>query len=131
MLAPRGKAAGVTARFVLRFRTTGDVTKTVTVSGRLFLTQSAGGAWQIFGYDVAKGSQVMRRRIGRITKLVTLALVLGVVALTVPDSAVKPTEMTLVKVDDAQATAHRARRDLHPGRRLGRAARRGHDPHPR
>ena len=47
----------------------------------------------------------MRRRIGRISKLVTLALVLGVVALTVPDSAVKPTEMTLVKVDNAQATA--------------------------
>jgi polyisoprenyl-teichoic acid--peptidoglycan teichoic acid transferase len=47
----------------------------------------------------------MKRRIGRITKLVTLALVLGVVALTVPDSAVKPTEMTLVKVDNAQATA--------------------------
>ena len=35
----------------------------------------------------------MRRRIGRISKLVTLALVLGVVALTVPDSAVKPTEI--------------------------------------
>jgi LCP family protein required for cell wall assembly len=47
----------------------------------------------------------MRRRIGRISKLVTLALVLGVVALTVPDSAVKPTEMTLVKLDNAQATA--------------------------
>ena len=57
VLAPRGKAAGVTARFVLRFRTTGDVTKQVTVSGRLFLTRSAGGAWQIFGYDVAKGSK--------------------------------------------------------------------------
>ena len=55
--SPRGKAAGVTARFVLRFRTTGDVTKQVTVSGRLFLTRSAGGAWQIFGYDVAKGSK--------------------------------------------------------------------------
>ena len=47
----------------------------------------------------------MRRRIGRITKLVTLPLVLGVVALTIPDSAVKSTEMTLVKVDNAQATA--------------------------
>jgi len=47
----------------------------------------------------------MRRRIGRITKLVTLGLVLAVVALTVPDSAVKPTEMTLVKIDNAQATA--------------------------
>jgi hypothetical protein len=57
VLAPRGKAAGVTARFVLRFRTSGDVTRAVTVSGRLFLTQSAGGAWQVFGYDVAKGSK--------------------------------------------------------------------------
>jgi hypothetical protein len=57
VLAPRGKAAGVTARFFLRFRTTGDVTRQVTVSGRLFLTRSAGGAWQIFGYDVAKGSK--------------------------------------------------------------------------
>ena len=56
VLAPRGKAAGVTARVFLRFRTTGDVTKTVTVTGRLFLTQSAGGAWQVFGYDVAKGT---------------------------------------------------------------------------
>jgi len=27
------------------------------VSGRLFLTRSTGGAWQIFGYDVAKGSK--------------------------------------------------------------------------
>ena len=33
------------------------MTRTVTVSGRLFLTQSTGGAWQIFGYDVAKGSK--------------------------------------------------------------------------
>ncbi len=57
VLAPRGRAAGVTARFVLRFKTTGDVAKQVTVSGRLFLTRSAGGAWRIFGYDVAKGSK--------------------------------------------------------------------------
>jgi len=57
VLAPKGKAAGVTARFVLRFRTSGDVTKKVTVSGRLFLTRSPGGAWQIFGYDVAKGAK--------------------------------------------------------------------------
>ncbi len=57
VLAPRGAAAGVTARFVLRFRTSGDVTRTVTVSGRLFLTQGAGGTWQVFGYDVAKGSK--------------------------------------------------------------------------
>ncbi len=47
----------------------------------------------------------MRRRIARATRLATLALVLGVVALTIPDSAVKPTEITLVKVHDGQATA--------------------------
>ena len=57
VLAPRGKAAGVTARVFLRFRTTGDVTKTVTVTGRLFLTQGPGRAWQVFGYDVAKGAK--------------------------------------------------------------------------
>jgi hypothetical protein len=56
VLAPRGKAAGVTARVFLRFRTTGDVTKTVTVTGRLFLTEGQGRAWQVFGYDVAKGA---------------------------------------------------------------------------
>ena len=33
-----------------------------------------------------EGSQVMRRRIGRVTRLVSLALVLGVVALAIPDS---------------------------------------------
>jgi len=47
----------------------------------------------------------MRRRIGRAARLATLALVLGVVALTIPDSGVKSTEITLVKVDNAQATA--------------------------
>jgi hypothetical protein len=57
VLAPRGKAAGVTARFVLSFRTTGDVTKKVTLTGRLFLTQSSGSAWRIFGYDVARGAK--------------------------------------------------------------------------
>ncbi len=57
VLAPRGRPAGVTARFVLRFATTGQVTKKVTVTGRLFLTQVAGGAWRIFGYDVAKGAK--------------------------------------------------------------------------
>ena len=47
----------------------------------------------------------MRRRIARATRLVTLALVLGVVALTIPDSAVKSTEIALVKVHDGQAAA--------------------------
>jgi LCP family protein required for cell wall assembly len=47
----------------------------------------------------------MRRRIGRVTRWATLAVVLGVVALAVPDSAVKSTEITLVKIDNAQTTA--------------------------
>jgi LCP family protein required for cell wall assembly len=46
----------------------------------------------------------MRRRVARVARVASLALVLGVVALTVPDSAVKPTEITLVKVQDGQAT---------------------------
>jgi hypothetical protein len=70
----------------------------------------------------------MRRRIGRITKLVTLALVLGVVALTIPDSAVKSTEFTLVKVHDAQAAAI-GPRDLILAAVDARPAR--HDPQPR
>jgi len=37
--------------------------------------------------------------------MVTLGLVLGVVALTIPDSAVKPTEWALVKVDQGNAVA--------------------------
>ncbi len=45
----------------------------------------------------------MRRRILRLTRLATLALVLGVVALALPDSAVKPTEWALVKVDQGNA----------------------------
>jgi hypothetical protein len=56
VLAPKGHAAGVTARFVLRFATTGQTTKKVTVTGRLFLTK-VGNAWRIFGFDVAKGDR--------------------------------------------------------------------------
>jgi hypothetical protein len=54
-LAPHGRPAGATARVALVFTTTGDVTKRVTVHGRLFLTPGDHGTWQIFGYDVAKG----------------------------------------------------------------------------
>jgi hypothetical protein len=57
VLAPKGRPSGVTARVVLRFKTTGNATKKVTVTGRLFLTQSGSGAWRIFGFDVAKGSK--------------------------------------------------------------------------
>lgn len=54
VLAVKGKAAGATARIVLRFKTSGDTQRKVVVRGRLFLTPGAGG-WQIFGYDVTKG----------------------------------------------------------------------------
>jgi LCP family protein required for cell wall assembly len=47
----------------------------------------------------------MRRPTVRAVRVATLALVLGVVALVVPDSAVKPTEITLVKVQDGEAAA--------------------------
>jgi hypothetical protein len=55
VLAPHGKAAGVTARVLLKFKTTGHKKKKVTVNGRLFLARNPHGTWQIFGYDVSKG----------------------------------------------------------------------------
>jgi hypothetical protein len=57
VLAPHGKAAGVTARVRLEFKTTGQKKKKVTVTGRLFLARNHLGKWQIFGYDVAKGTK--------------------------------------------------------------------------
>ena len=44
-----------------------------------------------------------RRRVLRAGRLVTLALVLGLVALAVPDSSVAPTRFALVKIDQAGA----------------------------
>jgi hypothetical protein len=55
VLAPKGRAAGVTARVRLKFTTTGEKKKKVTVTGRLFLARNPQGSWQIFGYDVSKG----------------------------------------------------------------------------
>lgn len=57
VLAPHGRPAGATARVALVFTTTGDVTRTVTVHGRLFLSPDDKGTWRIFGYDVAKGGR--------------------------------------------------------------------------
>ena len=54
VLAVQGHARGATARFVLKFKTDGDVQRKIEVSGRLFLTPSPDG-WRIFGYDVTKG----------------------------------------------------------------------------
>lgn len=55
VLAPGGVIAGATARVRLAFTTSGRAERKVTVSGRLFLTRSSGGAWRVFGFDVAKG----------------------------------------------------------------------------
>jgi hypothetical protein len=57
VLAPRGKAAGATARVDLRFTTSGKVEQKVEVTGRLFLTRSSDGTWRIFGYDISKGAR--------------------------------------------------------------------------
>jgi len=57
VLAPHGRTAGVTAHVVLKFTTSGQTQKKVTVTGRLFLTKDTKGAWQIFGYDVSKGAK--------------------------------------------------------------------------
>ena len=60
VLAVQGHARGATARFVLKFRTVGDVKDDdvehkTEVRGRLFLTPSPDG-WRIFGYDVTSGA---------------------------------------------------------------------------
>lgn len=54
VLAVDRRARSVTARFVLRFATTGQRTGVSVVRGRLFLTRRH-GAWRVFGYDVSKG----------------------------------------------------------------------------
>jgi hypothetical protein len=56
VLAPNKVAAGVTARFRLRFVAEKADTseQKVTVAGRLLLTRKRSGGWQIFGYDVRK-----------------------------------------------------------------------------
>ena len=55
VLAVKGHPVGVTARVRLGFRTTGDLERTVRVTGRLFLTRTD-GRWRVFGYDVTKGA---------------------------------------------------------------------------
>lgn len=56
VLAAGGRPVGVTARVVLRFRTTGRVERRVTVSGRLALTRKDGD-WKVFAYDLRKGKR--------------------------------------------------------------------------
>ncbi|WP_181312856.1 hypothetical protein [Nocardioides campestrisoli] len=58
VLAPGGRAAGVTARITLDLHTSGEVETKVSVRGRLFLTPvRAGGRqeWKVFGYDLTRG----------------------------------------------------------------------------
>lgn len=56
VLVVRGRPVGVTAHVGVAFRTTGEVARTETVKGRLFLTP-AGERWKVFGYDVTAGGR--------------------------------------------------------------------------
>lgn len=56
VLAVGGRAHAVTARFRLRFSTTGRAARTTVVRGRLLLTRRH-GPWRVFGYDVSKGGR--------------------------------------------------------------------------
>ena len=53
VLSVRKRPVGVTARFLLGFRTEGKYERRVAVRGRLMLTRQESG-WKIFAYDVAK-----------------------------------------------------------------------------
>jgi hypothetical protein len=63
LLSPRRRPAGATARFRLVYDTAGQAAYTVQVTGRLMLTRTKNGGWQIFGYDVARNA--MPRQGGR------------------------------------------------------------------
>lgn len=54
LLAVNRRPAGVTARFVVAMRLSGEVERTERVAGSLFLTWREGG-WKVFGYDVQRG----------------------------------------------------------------------------
>ena len=100
VLAVKGKPSGATARFVLKFRTDGDVQRKVEVRGRLFLTP---GGRRLADLRLRRdeGAVGLMSRLRWVRRLVTLAAVLAVAALVVPDSAVKPTQMELVKINRA------------------------------
>lgn len=59
-LVPRRAAVGVTARVHLVFveERTRAADRRVTVTGRLMMDRKRSGAWEIFGYDVARHSVV-------------------------------------------------------------------------
>lgn len=54
VLAHKGTAAGVTARFALVLDLEGEVRRTDRIAGTLFLTYSK-KKWKVFGYDVKRG----------------------------------------------------------------------------
>jgi hypothetical protein len=55
VLANAGRAAGVTGRFVLVLKMDGEIRRTDRIAGSLFLGNSEKG-WQVFGYDVKRGT---------------------------------------------------------------------------
>ncbi|MBA2956629.1 hypothetical protein GON03_01175 [Nocardioides sp. MAH-18] len=55
VLAVRQRPMGVTAHVVLRFATAGSMAQEMRVAARLYLTEGDQG-WQVFGYDVTKGT---------------------------------------------------------------------------
>lgn len=65
LLGRGGRPVGATARFTLRFTTTGEPAGTESVTGRLYLTPGTKPAekgverhaWRIFGYDVARSAR--------------------------------------------------------------------------
>jgi hypothetical protein len=61
VLAVRGRAVGMTARFALDLARTGGPEREVRVRGRLFLTRTERG-WKVFGYDVSAGDQPHGKR---------------------------------------------------------------------
>lgn len=63
VLAPHKVAAGVTALVNLRYLAErGDrPDKEVTVKGRLILTRTKSGGWQIFGYDLSRSASTVEK----------------------------------------------------------------------
>ena len=55
MVAVKGKAQGVTARFTLDFETTGDLEQTERVKGYLLLVLEGDG-WKVCGYSTSSGA---------------------------------------------------------------------------
>jgi hypothetical protein len=53
VLAVKGKAQGVTARFTLDFRTSGELERKDRVKGYLLLVDEGNG-WRVFGYNIIR-----------------------------------------------------------------------------